>query len=53
VVPLAASETTAGRYLHLSVTAGTRHVAADAMIAGPRRHLALAETTVEVVTTIQ
>ena len=49
---VAASETTAGRHLRLPVTVGTRHVAAEAMIAGPHRHLALAETTVEVVTTV-
>ena len=34
-----------GRHLHRPVTAGTRH-GADAMIAGPRRHLTLAETTI-------
>jgi len=40
-VPLAATEKTAGRHLHLPVSVGTRHVA-DAMIAGPHRHLPLA-----------
>jgi len=51
-----ADEMTVGRRLHGPVTVGTRH-GADAMIAGPHRHLGLAEgtidgTTIEVVTAV-
>ena len=51
-----ADEVTVGRRLHGLVTVGTRH-GADAMIAGPHRHLGLAEgtidgTTIEVVTAV-
>jgi len=45
-ISLVADEMTAGCRLHGLVTVGTRHVA-DAMIAGSRRHLALAETTID------
>jgi len=37
---------TVGRHLHRPVTVVTRHDA-DAMTAGPRRHLALADTTID------
>jgi len=37
---------TVSRHLHRPVTVGTRHVA-DAMIAVPHCHLALAETTID------
>jgi hypothetical protein len=40
---------TAGRHLRRPVTVGNRH-GADAIIAGLNLHLALAETTIEVVT---
>jgi len=42
----AVDEMTARRHLHRPVTVRTRH-AADAMIAGPHRDLALAETTID------
>ena len=45
----AADEMTVGRHLHRLVTGGTCH-GTDATIAGQHLHLALAETTVEVVT---
>jgi len=45
-IPLDADEMTVGRHLRRPVTVGTRH-GADAMIAGRRRHLALAETTID------
>ena len=45
----AADEMTVGRHLHRLATGGNRH-ATDATIAGQHLHLALAETTVEVVT---
>jgi len=49
----AVDEMTAGRHLHRPVTVGTRR-AADAMIAGPHRDLALAvdARTAEVVTAV-
>ncbi len=50
-IPPVADEMPVGRHLHRLASVGTRH-AADAMIAGPHRHLALAETTVEVVTAV-
>ena len=46
-----ADEMTVGRRLHGLVTVGTRH-GPDAMIAGPHRHLGLAEGTIEVVTAV-
>ena len=42
-IPPAADEITVGRHLHRPIAVGTRH-AADAMIAGPHRHLPLTET---------
>src|SRR5712691_952482 len=45
-IPPAADEMPVGRHLHRLASVGTRH-AADAMTAGPHRHLALAETTID------
>jgi len=45
-IPLVADEVTVGRHLHRPVTVVTRHDA-DAMTAGPRRHLAFADTTID------
>jgi len=45
-IPLVAVEMTVGRHLHRPVTVVTRHDA-DAMTAGPRRHLTLANTTID------
>ena len=45
-IPPVADEMPVGRHLHRLASVGTRH-AADAMTAGPHRHLALAETTID------
>jgi len=46
IIPHAVGGATVSRHLHRPITVGTRHVA-DAMIALPHRHLALAETTID------